>query len=338
MSYPVRLLFACGEQRTLQVGGDESVCQGVLRQGLRLLTDCLEGACGTCRARLLSGEVDLGDPGLDALSPAEEAAGCVLLCQASPRSPLVVELPYALALAEGRPPEPRVGRLAVLEPRGGPGSPRLWRIVIDPEAPLAFVPGQYGRFRFPGQTDAPGRAFSFASLPGDAIELWVRALPDGAFSRYLAERARPGDRIRFEAPFGTFHLRPGSARRVFVTGGTGIAPVLSQLRSLSRRNDPAPALLLHGANVREELPGEAVFAALREAGLGLEIRLALTDPPPAWPGHRGLVTDLLEPGDVEEGTDYHLCGPPPMVEAATARLLELGAPEARIHAEAFEPA
>ena len=49
---------------------------------------CTSGVCGTCRAKLIEGEVRMERN--FALEPAEVAAGFVLCCQAHPRSAKVV--------------------------------------------------------------------------------------------------------------------------------------------------------------------------------------------------------------------------------------------------------
>jgi benzoate/toluate 1,2-dioxygenase reductase subunit len=73
--HKVTLIFAEGESREVWVELLETVEQAARRQGLRLLTDCREGACGTCKARCLSGEYLLNDYSREALPDAEASAG-----------------------------------------------------------------------------------------------------------------------------------------------------------------------------------------------------------------------------------------------------------------------
>ena len=69
--------------RTFACGDDEKILLAALRQGLYLRHGCKNGGCGTCKARLVDGDVDL-PPGLMALSHDEQADGWVLLCSATP--------------------------------------------------------------------------------------------------------------------------------------------------------------------------------------------------------------------------------------------------------------
>jgi NAD(P)H-flavin reductase len=56
----------------------------------------------------------------------------------------------------------------------------------------------------------------------------------------------------------------------------------------------------------------------------------------AWTGRRGSITDFLKeaPTDFAQAEAY-LCGPPPMVDAALLRLLELGTARSRIFFDRF---
>lgn len=62
--------------------GDVSVLQAAARAGMDVPYSCKSGVCGTCRARLLHGQVRM-DRNF-ALEPADLAAGFVLTCQAHP--------------------------------------------------------------------------------------------------------------------------------------------------------------------------------------------------------------------------------------------------------------
>ncbi|MBI3368083.1 MAG: 2Fe-2S iron-sulfur cluster binding domain-containing protein, partial [Burkholderiales bacterium] len=64
------------------VAGDGSVLAAARRAGLDLPYSCTSGVCGTCRARLQSGQLRMERN--FALEPADLAAGFVLSCQAHP--------------------------------------------------------------------------------------------------------------------------------------------------------------------------------------------------------------------------------------------------------------
>src|SRR4029453_777959 len=78
-------------ERSFQVERDEPILTAAIRAGIGLPCGCKDGACGTCKSRLLEGRVIHGAHQLKALSPAEEEAGLILTCCATPQTDCVVE-------------------------------------------------------------------------------------------------------------------------------------------------------------------------------------------------------------------------------------------------------
>jgi ferredoxin len=67
---------------------NEAVLDAAQRAGLEIPFSCRKGVCGTCKGRVISGEVRAFAG--DALGAAERAEGQVLFCNARPRSNLVI--------------------------------------------------------------------------------------------------------------------------------------------------------------------------------------------------------------------------------------------------------
>jgi len=87
---------------TLEVRSNETLLTALERQGYRPEFSCRAGACGTCKLRLLAGQVT---PCGDALTPAERRAGYVLSCVAQPLGEVTLS-------SGGRPPARVAGRVA----------------------------------------------------------------------------------------------------------------------------------------------------------------------------------------------------------------------------------
>lgn len=77
--------------RSFEVARDEAMLPAAIRQGIGLPYGCKDGACGSCKSRLLEGRVIHGAHQLKALSAAEEASGLVLTCCATPQTDCVIE-------------------------------------------------------------------------------------------------------------------------------------------------------------------------------------------------------------------------------------------------------
>jgi benzoate/toluate 1,2-dioxygenase reductase subunit len=332
-THKVTILFEDGRGVVIDADEANTIYLSALKSRVRIETDCLEGACATCKGLCTQGEYYLDDHSDEALSAEEAARRQVLTCQMHPKSDCVIEFPYESSLALRTEPETVPGRVTEIETV----AESVVRLVVEPEAELApFLPGQYVHLGVPG-TDQR-RSYSFANPPGvtDRLSFYVKVLETGAMSDYVSGRARPGDEMAITGPFGRFYLRPPVRPIVMVAGGTGLAPMLSMFDHLEETGGAGqPIRLLYGANT----PGE-LFGLDRVAGDGLALttELAVVAGAAGWDGHVGHVTELLRPEHVAGGdVDAYLCGPPPMIEAAEAWLLANGVEPARIHAEKYLP-
>ena len=334
----VRLIFEDGTAVALDVRDGERVYDAALRERIKLQSDCLEGACGTCKALCTAGEFSLDDYSDEALSATEQAAGHTLLCRMRPSGDCVVELPYDAAVAAGAGPPPvRRGRVTGLE-QVAASVVRL-DVELSGAAPLSFLPGQYAHLKVPGTTAV--RSYSFANPPdaGGALRFYVKRLALGTMSEYVSTQARAGDEIEVCGPFGQFYLRPPRRPILMVAGGTGLAPLLSMLDVLAGAAAAAPSVhLLYGAGVPAELFAGDQLESVRARGLRIAIERAVLSPDPQWTGATGHITGLLRDELVNGGDcDAYLCGPLAMVEAARLWLSAHGVAPARIHAERFVP-
>ena len=77
--------------RTIRVREGQPVLEAALAAGLNLPHSCKSGHCGSCRARLRTGEIRYPSVRPPGITAAEEQAGNILLCQARPLSDLVLE-------------------------------------------------------------------------------------------------------------------------------------------------------------------------------------------------------------------------------------------------------
>jgi NAD(P)H-flavin reductase/ferredoxin len=312
----------------------ETVYQAALRNGLKLETDCREGACGVCKAFRCEGEGDLGDFSDEALTDEEQEEGFVLSCQLRAQSDLVLEFAYPMSLLKKEVATIDASVVAV-----EPVADNVVRLVLgtDADAP-AFLPGQYVNISVPGAVT--GRSYSFANPaaePGQ-MEFFIRLLEEGAMSNYLRGTASVGDGVQLQGPLGQFFLRtPRAGRVIMIAGGTGLAPMLSMLSALQNSEGKPPQVtLLYGANHPGELFGKERISSL---GDWVDLQTVVVDGGGDWNGPVGFVTDLLVDGVLDEPalTDAYLCGPPPMIDAARTALTALGVPPNRIFAEKFLP-
>jgi benzoate/toluate 1,2-dioxygenase reductase subunit len=180
-----------------------------------------------------------------------------------------------------------------------------------------------------------------ANAPGEArfAEFFIRLLPTGVMSDYLRSTAREGHEVRLRGPFGGFFLRRARSSMLMVAGGTGLAPMLSILQHLADIGETHQAIvLLFGANSTTDLFCLERLKQLQGRFDTLTQQSIVLHASTGWIREVGHVTALLRSEYVNTGDlDAYVCGPPAMIEAATAWLVGHSVPEANIIAEKFLP-
>lgn len=325
---PITLLFSDGVSRRLEVARGQNLVEAARGAGLNLLTDCSNGQCGTCTAQLLSGCVEMDDYNAAVLPDADRAGGTVLPCVCRVTAACAVEFPYESSEALGEEPVPIEGE--VVSVRQVARETKLLEVSVRHK--IEFEPGQYVRIQ-PTGTDI-SRSYSMANVPGnDHLEFFIRLVPDGAFSSWL-RAAQPGDKVELSSPHGTFFLREEDRPRLFVAGGTGVAPFLSMLRSMGSRSRQFPTTLLIGARSPAHVFALEELEALRRELPHVSVKLAVEhDANPGW--HEGFATDLIGELGLDPSTRVYLCGPPPMVEAGRRAAEAAGLKRADVLCERF---
>jgi CDP-4-dehydro-6-deoxyglucose reductase len=229
-SYQVTLK-ASGKQFTVQ--SDETLLEAALQQGITLPYGCKNGACGSCKGKILEGEVEHGQHSASALSPADEASGATLFCCAYPKSDLLIEareVQGASDIAIRKVPC-RVNSISM---------PSEDVAILTLQLPAAerfqFLAGQYLEFLL---KDGQRRAYSIANAPEQdgPLELHLRHLPGGLFTDFVFGvkdlALKEKDILRFEGPLGSFFLREDSKKPIiFVAAGTGFAPIKSIIEQM----------------------------------------------------------------------------------------------------------
>ena len=92
MGHNIALNFEDGFTRFVEGRPGETVADASYRVGINIPLDCRDGACGTCKCRVQSGEYDGGDYIEDALTEEEAAEGLALACQMRPKTDVVVDI------------------------------------------------------------------------------------------------------------------------------------------------------------------------------------------------------------------------------------------------------
>ena len=153
------------------------------------------------------------------------------------------------------------------------------------------------------------------SRAGDRIQITMRANPDGVVSRWLVEQARPGTIVHLSQAQGDFVLPDRMPEHVvFISGGSGITPVMSMLRSLQRRTHRGRITFLHYAQSPEHQIFAQELADVARTGYGVDLHLL--HPELGDPNLSPAFLERLVPGYRDIPT--WACGPAPLIEGVQA--------------------
>ncbi len=315
----------------------ETVLEAALREGFMLPYGCRNGACGSCKGKIIEGNVDHGKS-LDSVLPAaERARGAALFCQALPQSDLVIEC-REIGAVKDIPVKMLPCRVQTLE-LVAPDVMRI-RLKLPAAERLQFLAGQYIDILL---KDGTRRSLSMANPPHDdgLLELHLRNY-GGPFSTHVFTRMKEKDILRFEGPYGSFYLREDTTKPlVLVAGGTGFAPIKAIIEHAIHNKLKRPMVLYRGARRPADLYlDELPQSWQREHNITYVPVLSDVADGEKWDGRRGLVHQaVMQDLPDLSSHEVYACGAPAMIEAAQHDFCtQRGLPESAFFADAFTPA
>lgn len=320
--------------KKLELKRNESILQVALKAGLPFPHTCKVGTCGSCKSKLVSGEVKAVRDFSYILAPEEIKAGYILACQALPRSDVVIEVEEDEAPVKETICQGSIAQVAPL-------THDILMVTVELEKPLVYVAGQYAELTVPDI--AGNRAYSFASAcPPDGkkkVEFFIRHVPGGQFTDWLFSGNRTNQALQVKAPLGHFHLHDGHGPMILVAGGSGLAPIKAILEEAQAKKIARDAWLLFGVRTQKDLYGEEWIKAIAQEWEGSFTYLPVLSSEPEdsdWQGQKGLVADLIRALSCDfKNAEGYLCGPPVMVDAAIHELTQKGTPLESIFYDKF---
>lgn len=312
----------------------EKILYAGLSQGVGLPYECGSGTCGTCKARLVSGEIiDAWPdaPGRKYLKGQNE----FLLCQCTARTDVFFELASFVQTMEGNTFVPSSITGCIHTAKLLTSDVMFLRIGLD--RALEFDAGQFVMVQVP---DVAGfRAWSIVNYqrPAKTLDFIVKKKPGGGISEWLFNNECTGEEIKLFGPLGHAIFYPGLAKDILcIAGGSGVAGMMSILARAEQEDYFARYSVDVFFGVRtmkntfllEELSQWCV-----KFGKKLNVTIALSDgeiPASALTSYPQLV---FQKGFVHEiardemqgryqNVRAYLAGPPPLVDASIRMLLQ----------------
>jgi toluene monooxygenase electron transfer component len=312
----------------------EKILFAGLQQAIGLPYECASGTCGTCKARLLSGEIS--DPWPDApgrkyLKSRDE----FLMCQCEARGDVTAEVASFVSTVDAGAfiPAPRLARIV--------GSELLthdvMRLTVAAESPMEFDAGQFVLLRVPGIDGYRAWSMAHYERNGATFTFIIKRKPGGAISERLFTAPCGGLEVELFGPLGSATFYPSIDKDLLcIAGGSGIAGMISILERASQdgyfeghRGDvffgvrtAADAFLL-----------DELSSLVSRCGERLQVTVALSNeavPAPVAAHHPLLNFDTGFVHEVAgkrmqgryQNVRAYLAGPPPAVDASVRMLLQ----------------
>ena len=314
----------------------ESLLAAGIRQGIGLPYGCKDGACGSCKCKLVSGQVAQSNFQRKALSEDEEAQGFVLTCSAKALSDITLES-RQVTPAGALPVKKMPTRVSSLTRKTD--DVMVMQLQLPANDTFVYRAGQYVEFIL---RDGARRSYSMANAPsqGPGIDLHIRHMPGGRFTDLVFGSMKEKDILRIEGPMGSFFLREESSKpMVFLASGTGFAPLKALLEHMQHCGITRPVTLYWGGRRPADLYMDDWVRAQCDAMPNLHYVPVVSDalPEDAWQGRTGFVhRAVLEDFPDLSGHQVYACGAPVVVDSAKRDFAALaGLPADEFFADAF---
>jgi toluene monooxygenase electron transfer component len=314
--------------------GGEKILLAGLRSAVELPYECGSGTCGTCKAKLIEGEVEDRWPQAPGSKLLKTEQGEFLMCQCVPKGDIAVEVTnFVYGTDPGAcVPASFEGKVS--------GIRNLTRDVtafsIELDRPMDFDAGQFVLLEAPGIKGFRGYSMVNFERRAGRLDFVVKRKPGGGFSDWLFDSGPEGGVVKVFGPLGKATFYPGLARNVLcIAGGSGIAGMMSILERATQEN----YFRQYKGNVffGVRTLGDAFYldelaAFRRQAPDNLTVTIALSDEEvpasaakdyPDLGFEQGLVHDVAanKMDGKYQNVRAYLAGPPPSVEAAIRVLL-----------------
>ncbi len=189
-------------------------------------------------------------------------------------------------------------------------------VSLEVDAAMDFKAGQFVLLR--PTAELPWRAYSFSRAPGDPLRLTIKLVPGGLVSTYVTGTLKEGDALEVKGPYGQFVLPASATKAVFIAGGSGVTPFLSQLHALAKQGWPTSVVMVNAHRLAAEQVLNAELEALA-AGSGGKFELVQVLDDGANGAHQGpptkdVLTSLL--ASREQPDLVAMCGPQAMMDGA----------------------
>ena len=324
--------------KSVHVKKNQTLLTAALEDGHDFPHNCKFGSCGECKCKLIKGKIKPMVDFSEALTKEELANDYILACQSRLTMDCDIEVELGdLIRVPARTCNAKVKSTTMLT-----SDIMALSIITDSDIPHGAdrpgLPGMWAELSIAG-LDRP-RSYSFANAPQNEqkneFTFFIRKVPGGKFTEWLFNAERdPDECVTINGPFGSFYLRDKDTPIICIAGGSGLAPIKSILEGGVINNIKRDVIFLFGARTQQDLYSLKEIDEIKnrwnkESNFQFIPVLNMEPENSDWNGARGMVTDYFEDEFIQkqgisiDGWQAYLCGPPPMVDAASDCLQKNG--------------
>lgn len=312
----------------------ETLLAAGLRNGIKLPYECATGTCGTCKARVIKGEINPGWINAPGRSYVNSVKGEVLMCQSEASDDCVIHIPSKLPTGRQATVLPEYWQGTIAETKTLTHDVMSFSLHMD--RPFNFDAGQFVVLK--AEDVEGGRAYSMTNFSKNAgtLDFVVKRKRGGHFSKWLFNGKVVGRTLNAFGPLGQATFDPAEGRNVLcLGGGSGIAAIMSILsRAVSLSYfDTHKGYVFFGVRTAKDvffLDTLSEYAAAFPDGLQVTVALSDEDAKlnlirefPHLKFATGFVHTVA--GQAMDGKYddiiAYLGGPPPMVDGAIRMLI-----------------
>ena len=326
-----------GEPLSFDANSDEKVLHAALRNRLTVPYECATGTCGSCRAKLVSGEIDHGWSEAPGKKSLKIDRGEFLMCQCVAQTDCEIRIPSPVTRKdqEDSVPECLTGSITGFEKLTA--DVQSFRVLLD--QPVGFQAGQFMLLQLPGVEGT--RAYSMVNFAEktDKLEFVIKQLKGGKCSEWLFDQQPAETDVTLFGPLGQAIFEPQLEHDLLLlAGGSGIAGMMAMLEHADNSGyiQKNSVDLIFGVRTEQDIFYlQSLIEYANRNPDNLQITIALSDVETVSETHKLAETEIpanlkLESGFVHEhisdsrtneNTMAFIAGPPPMVDASIRELI-----------------
>lgn len=327
------------------VGSDDRLLHGGLCHGIGLPYECASGTCGTCKAKLVSGEIVDHWPDAPGRKYLKQE-GEFLLCQCSATGDLEIDVARPVNGVPSALPAAMPGRITRTEKL----THDVMSIWIELPRDVQFEAGQFALVRVPGIEGYRGWSMVNYAPATNLLEFVIKKKPGGAVSDWLFAADRAGTAVDVFGPIGHATFSADTEHDILcIAGGSGIAGMMSILTRAARDGyfDAHDGDVYFGVRTMRDAFFLDTFCRLREqCGVRLRVTVVFSDETatpafiddyPLLAFDHGFVHEAAARGMAGrlQNIRAYLAGPPPAVDASVRLLLQARVSPANIRYDKF---